>query len=436
MARYCQDVIDAQIAAGHDVGLLYPGHFDSGSVRIGHKLCGALRLYQVVNPLPVALSFGVAGPQDYMTPLKDVGPYRDMLVAFRPDVIHVHEIMGIHKEFFELAKSFGVPLVYTTHDYYPICMRCTFVKGDGSMCQDGPTGARCARCNAHSGMTLRRSRAVQSPVFSLYKRSRAINGCVKCLLRMKSMRAQTSEVSADAAQVECDEGGYEQLIAYNRAILNTMDAIFANSELAASIYARVIDPTIISYVPITHAGLSWTGSTHARHADGVVNFAYLGGPKEYKGYGCLLEAFVMFYNDNGRCRLHLFGDGYPKVAVPHVEIHGTLSSDEVCRALSHMDAVVVPSICPETFGFVVLEALAAGTHVICSDSVGARDLVSSDCVFAAGDASDLAEKMHDFSLRASGVGCAVLRRDYPLDIAANVQDLVKRYEEVKSRVRN
>lgn len=434
MARYCQDVIYAQIVAGHDVGLMYPGHFDRGPVRIKHKVYGELRLYEVVNPLPVALSFGVAGPLDYMAPLEDLGPYQDVLANFRPDVIHVHEIMGIHKEFFLLVKDLGIPMVYTTHDYYPICMRCTFVTGCGSICQDGPSGIQCARCNARSGLTLRRSRIMQSPIFSIYKHNRVVNKLIKGVLCKKPGQTPLPVASVDDGWVGCNEKGYGRLIEYNQDILNTMDAIFANSDLAGSVYAHVVDPAIIYRVPITHAGISRAVSAPARAKANVIHFAYLGGPKEYKGCGCLLEALSMLRNDTGCYTLHLFGDGYPKIDAPNVEIHDTLSGDEVGQALAHMDAVIVPSICPETFGFVVLEALAAGAHVICSDSVGAKDLVDSDYVFMTGDASDLAKRMHDFLIHAEDMCRASLRQDYPLDIAVHVQELAECYEKVRVRI--
>ena len=40
------------------------------------------------------------------------------------------------------------------------------------------------------------------------------------------------------------------------------------------------------------------------------------------------------------------------------------------------DLLVVPSICPETFGYVALEALSCGVPVLLSGNVGARDILA------------------------------------------------------------
>lgn len=43
--------------------------------------------------------------------------------------------------------------------------------------------------------------------------------------------------------------------------------------------------------------------------------------------------------------------------------------------------MVVPSKWKETFGFIVLEAMANQTKVYVSDNVGAKDLLSDDAIF-------------------------------------------------------
>ncbi|WP_367333041.1 glycosyltransferase [Limosilactobacillus sp.] len=46
-----------------------------------------------------------------------------------------------------------------------------------------------------------------------------------------------------------------------------------------------------------------------------------------------------------------------------------------------MDVLVLPSLCHETFGFVVLEALLQGTPCLVSNTVGAKDIVPENFIF-------------------------------------------------------
>src|SRR5439155_26142719 len=58
-----------------------------------------------------------------------------------------------------------------------------------------------------------------------------------------------------------------------------------------------------------------------------------------------------------------------------VEFAGWLGRDELEAHLSAADVVVVPSVCPEAFGLICLEAFAAGTPVVASAVGGLPDLV-------------------------------------------------------------
>lgn len=46
------------------------------------------------------------------------------------------------------------------------------------------------------------------------------------------------------------------------------------------------------------------------------------------------------------------------------------------RVFDDTDLLLVPSVWPETFGYVVLEALSHGVPVLLSESVGARDILA------------------------------------------------------------
>jgi glycosyltransferase involved in cell wall biosynthesis len=53
------------------------------------------------------------------------GDLHDFLLAQRPDVIHVHHVAYLGVDLFRLAKNAlpDVPIVFTLHDYFPICHR-------------------------------------------------------------------------------------------------------------------------------------------------------------------------------------------------------------------------------------------------------------------------------------------------------------------------
>ena len=71
---------------------------------------------------------------------------------------------------------------------------------------------------------------------------------------------------------------------------------------------------------------------------------------------------------------------------------GFFTQDEEDNVWANTDLLVVPSRWPETFGFIVLEALCRGVPVLCSDLVGSQDLlkeIDASLVFHYDDAVEL-----------------------------------------------
>jgi glycosyltransferase involved in cell wall biosynthesis len=62
--------------------------------------------------------------------------------AFRPDLIHVHNMFAFPTDFVDSLSSLGVPVVQSVHDFNQLCPNSWNVWGDGTVCEGGP-GAKC-----------------------------------------------------------------------------------------------------------------------------------------------------------------------------------------------------------------------------------------------------------------------------------------------------
>ena len=112
---------------------------------------------------------------------------------------------------------------------------------------------------------------------------------------------------------------------------------------------------------------------------------FVGRIEQRKGLAVLLEAFAGLPGD---VRLRIVGDGPGATALrrrfaadARLEWLGALRDEELTRQLVAADVLVAPSLGGESFGVVLLEAMAAGTAVVASDIPGYR--------LAAGGAADL-----------------------------------------------
>ena len=109
--------------------------------------------------------------------------------------------------------------------------------------------------------------------------------------------------------------------------------------------------------------------------DDIFNILFLGQVEEYKG---ILELIKAVKNINGNLLLHIVGEGralaQAKALVAgneKIKFYGRLSQEEIEQKIwPNIDLLINPSKTPESFGLVVVEALAHGVPAIVS-SLGA-----------------------------------------------------------------
>ncbi|MGZ4388018.1 MAG: glycosyltransferase family 4 protein [Gaiellaceae bacterium] len=117
---------------------------------------------------------------------------------------------------------------------------------------------------------------------------------------------------------------------------------------------------------------------------------FVGRPDPRKGLPVLLDAL-------GRLPEHVTLDlvGVHGDYGPRVRAHGRVSDDERRRLLAQADVLCAPSIGGESFGVVLLEAMAAGLPVVASDIDGYRAVLPPEAgrLVPPGDAGALAAEL-------------------------------------------
>jgi phosphatidylinositol alpha-mannosyltransferase len=134
---------------------------------------------------------------------------------------------------------------------------------------------------------------------------------------------------------------------------------------------------------------------------------FVGRAEERKGLPVLMRAFEALRGAGVDAHLTVAGATRDEVApllleTEGVDIAGRVSEEEKWRLLHDADLLCAPSLGGESFGIVLLEALASGTPVICSDIPGYRDVVRDDVegrLVAPGDPAALGEAIRALAVR-------------------------------------
>ena len=122
----------------------------------------------------------------------------------------------------------------------------------------------------------------------------------------------------------------------------------------------------------------------ARWRDGTPNILYVGRFESRKGLIYLLKAYRDLRHQGLEARLLVVGTGPQEREVRRyiatrrltgIELLGRVSEEDKNRAFATSDIYCSPATGQESFGIVLLEAMAAGTAIVCSDIHGYKGVV-------------------------------------------------------------
>lgn len=436
--EYCLELMEQQVLNGDTVTLLYPGEFGirrkikiiqdkkyylkngqsikkSKEYSSKENLFPKVDLYRITNPLPLSLIFGINDPKRYMQKC-DKQIYIDFINKINPDIIHIHCLQGIHKEFFEAAHDLGKRMIFTTHDYYPICPKCSLYNEESGIC-DEIFFDKCASCNMNRGLSKKQEIIMQSKLYSKLKYNKVLKKIRRISRKNLSKSLENMDLIKCTRKYEVNKEKinlYKELFNYYNEIISFVDVVHCNSNLAQSIYQKYFPNLNYCVVPITRKNLGSdkvkiNSKLQSKFKDNnKIIIGYVGGVNLSKGLKTLIDAITNHEEISElNWELHLYGGDYiyEESLDKRIVNCGFYNKENRNEVYSSFNVLIVPSLWPETFGFIVPEALSVGIPVICSNMVGSKDYIEetsnekdsckkdSIFIFKAGDSKELAKKI-------------------------------------------
>ena len=372
LTKFCVDLMVQQAKEGYTVAMLWPGEMKFINKKISIKKHKNVNLkgqnilsFEIINPLPVSFDEGIADIEPF-TVNPETTAYKELLDKFRPDVIHVHTLMGLHKSFLESAKENKIRLVFTAHDFFPICPKVTMFRR-GAVCNKVQNCENCGICNI-TALSLNKMKILQSPIYRLMKDSPLVKKLRKHH-RDDYLSEVTINASVNAVGVADD---YKKLRNYYYSLLKLMDVIHYNSSVTKIVYESVFDLPNGCIVVITHSDIK-DNRKIKDYSNDCLRIRYLGPQSGAKGYQLLRAALDKLWNVQQKFFLDIHFE--PMESAPYIKSHERYSYGELKKIFDETDVLVAPSIWYETFGFTILEALSYGVPVIISGNVGAKDIL-------------------------------------------------------------
>jgi phosphatidyl-myo-inositol alpha-mannosyltransferase len=164
---------------------------------------------------------------------------------------------------------------------------------------------------------------------------------------------------------------------YTKASLKYLDGLTAVSDAAAELVCRLTDKPV-AIIPNAIAPRFTPPKTfHDNRKHKTI--LYVGRLEGRKGVKYLLHAFKVLQTQRPDVALVLGGDGADReklealaadLELNNVEFRGFISDDEKIKLLQTSDLFCAPSLYGESFGLVLLEAMASGLVTVAGDNPG------------------------------------------------------------------
>lgn len=291
--------------------------------------------------------------------------FEALLQTWRPDVVHMHNIIGLSAGMIHLAKLYGARTVMTLHDYWGFCFKNTLIYVDQKICQDF---SRCRDCQD------------QIP-----------DGARALPIRMRNdfLALQFAEV----------------------------DAFISPSRYLAGQYFQAGIPPHKMHVISNGLDVKRFARIAKTPANGMVRFSFIGYLGEHKGIYTVIEAMTLL-KDRTSLRLNIVGDGHLRSQLEQlvrekdleskVRFWGKVEHAEMEKVYCETDVQILASIWPENQPVSITESMACHTPVIATRLGGSPELVRDEqtgYLVDPGSPVSLAGAMSRFV-------------DFPLDISA------------------
>lgn len=284
--------------------------------------------------------------------------FGQLLDELRPAVIHVHQWLRLTSDLIATAHARGIPAVVQLHDVYTSCPRAFRSRHDDPACMRPVSGASCFDCVPRYG---HESRAELEEGVELFAAS----------LRRELALAHTVLVAVPAIG----------------------DLIAKGAGMPRERYRDLT----LGYRP----RFTDLPARPAPRPGGPLRFAFWGGVGKHKGVHVIVQALQKLVQAGHRAELHVLGgidtpeyDAQLRslaTGLP-VTFHGPFTAAQLHAVQPHVG--VFPSMCIETFGFVLDECFELGLPCIVSD-IGAfpHRVGGGGLVTRAGDSESLAAAM-------------------------------------------
>lgn len=370
LTKYVDDLVACQ-SKDNSIMILYPGEYNLLSSKVSikrEKDKQGVPVYSIINPLSLPMMFGLKD-KEYLTKHTPTSMWRNFFKENKVEVIHIHTMMGLYEEFIDAANELNIPTIYTTHDYFGLCPKQTYVYHN-CKCKNWNSCVDCPECNKYA-FSRKKTIIIHSKLFCKLRKN-------KLFLKIKgSAKKKIEKTNNDSGRIPVNNLSFYKKLKYKYAnAFSKIDWFHFNSSITEQMFHRELPSLKGEIINISHKDVK-DQRKEKKFESEKLRITYLGPATAVKGFDWLIETLDNVSLGNNNFLLNIYT--YTPLERSYLIKHGDrYDYSQLEKIMDESDILVAPSMWNETFGFTVLEALSYGVPVVVSDSVGAKDLVQDN----------------------------------------------------------
>lgn len=370
LTKYVDDLVTCQ-SKDNSIMILYPGEYNLLSSKVSikrEKDKQGVPVYSIINPLSLPMMFGLKD-KEYLTKHTPTSMWKNFLKENKVEVIHIHTMMGLYEEFIDAANGLNIPTIYTTHDYFGLCPKQTYVYHN-CKCKNWNSCVDCPECNKYA-FSRKKTIIIHSKLFCKLRKN-------KLFLKIKgSAKKKIEKTNNDSERIPVNDLSFYKKLKYKYAnAFSKIDWFHFNSSTTERMFHRELPSLKGEIINLSHKDVK-DQRKEKKFESKKLRITYLGPATAVKGFDWLIETLDNVSLSNNNFLLNIYT--YAPLERSYLIKHGNrYDYSQLKKIMDESDILVAPSMWDETFGFTVLEALSYGVPVVVSDSVGAKDLVQDN----------------------------------------------------------
>ncbi len=214
----------------------------------------------------------------------------------------------------------------------------------------------------------------------------------------KSTSINVGTFHAKIPDTKIIKGLIKGLNPYLKSIIKSIDSFTACSNTAAD-YVNNLTEKEISIIP-NFIDLSNFSKKKRLSPSKTKNILYVGRLENRKGVKYLIDAYSVLEKKYDNLNLTIAGDGPNKedlikqaklLGIRNITFPGRIDDKQKFKLLSEADLFCSPAIYGESFGIVLLEAMAARTVIVCGNNPGYSELMKDIGAISVVDVKNITE---------------------------------------------